>query len=66
MKNWIAKIILQEFAEPVLDCIIAILERLSLESETTIDNYIVEQFKAYKDTILSFLLAEIDSVVKNN
>ena len=64
MKNWMLKIVLKNFMAPVVDSIIQIMERLAQTSETTIDDVVVEQLKIYRDVIISFLLEELDDIIR--
>jgi len=65
MKNWVLKIILEKFAGPIVDAIIAILERLAIMSETSIDDALVQQMKNYRDVIVKFLLSQLDDIIKS-
>lgn len=65
MRNWILKIILTKFAGPIVDAIIAILERLAIMTETSIDDALVQQFKNYRDVIVKFLISQLDDVIKS-
>jgi len=65
MKHWILKLILKNFMAPVVDAIIVIMERLAQMSETTIDDAVVAQLKNYRDVIISFLLQELDDILRS-
>ena len=64
MKNWIVKIVLKNFAAPVVDSVIDVLDQLASNSDTTIDDAVVQQIKNYRDVIVNFLLSHVDDIVK--
>lgn len=64
MKNWVLKLILKNFIGPIVDAIIAVMERLAKMSENSIDDTIIEQLKFYRDYIVSFLLGELDEILR--
>lgn len=64
MFKWIAKIVLRKFAAPVVDCIIQVLDQLAQNTDTTIDDAVVQQIKNYRDVIINFLLSHVDTIIK--
>lgn len=63
MFKFIARLILRKFAEPVVDCLILIMQELADNTDTGIDDAIVEQLKNYKAVIVRFLLSNIDNII---
>lgn len=64
MFKWIAKLVLRKFAAPVVDCVIMVLEELATNTDTGIDDAIVEQVKNYRDIIINFLVSHVDNIIQ--
>jgi hypothetical protein len=54
--------VLKRFAGPIVDCVIDVLEHLAENTDTNIDNELVEQIRNYRDVIVSFLVSHVDDI----
>jgi hypothetical protein len=65
MWKWFLRRALKALAEPVVDAIIAGLEKLAARTSNTVDDQFVEIFKELRETIIGFIMSGTDDIVKS-
>lgn len=66
MRKWIIKIMIVKLAEPILDTIIEILEKLASNTSNQVDDIVVKTMKKYKDLILDYIYGQIKEITKRS
>lgn len=66
MRKWIMKIMILKLAEPILDTIIEILEKLSSNTSNQVDDIVVKTMKKYKNLILDYVLGQIPKITQRS
>lgn len=66
MKKWIMKIMIIKLAEPILDTIIEILEKLASSTNNQVDDVVVATLKRYKKLILDYILGQIKEITERS
>ena len=66
MRKWIMKLLIMNLAEPIMDTIIDILEKLAMNTKNEIDDIVVNTLKRYKKTILDYVLRQIEEITKRS
>lgn len=66
MWKWILKQALKGLAEPIVDAVILGLEQLAARTGNTIDDQFVAKFKEFRETLIGFILANTDKIVKSS
>ena len=66
MRKWIIKIMILKLAEPILDTINEILEKLASSSNNKVDDIVVETLKRYKQLILDYVFGQISEITKRS
>lgn len=66
MRKWIIKIMILKLAEPILDTIIEILEKLASNTSNQVDDIVVKTMKKYKNLILDYIYGQIKEITKRS
>jgi len=66
MRKWIMKIMILKLAEPILDTIIEILEKLATNTSNQVDDIVVATMKKYKQLILDYVLGQIQQITERS
>ena len=66
MRKWIIKIMIVKLAEPILDTIIEILEKLASNTSNQVDDIVVKTMKKYKNLILDYIYGQIKEITKRS
>ncbi len=66
MWKWILKQAIKALAEPIVDAVILGLEQLASRTGNTVDDQFVAKFKEFRETIIGFILANTDKIVKSS
>ncbi len=66
MRKWIMKIMIIKLAEPMLDTIIEILEKLASNTSNQVDDIVVKTMKKYKNLILDYIYGQIKEITKRS
>lgn len=66
MRNWIMKVMVLKLAEPILDTIIEILEKLASNTSNQVDDIVVKTMKKYKNLILDYIYGQIKEITKRS
>lgn len=66
MRKWIMKVMILKLAEPILDTIIEILEKLASNTSNQVDDIVVKTMKKYKDLILDYIYGQIKEITKRS
>ena len=66
MRKWIMKIMIMKLAEPILDTIIEILEKLASSTNNQVDDVVVATLKRYKKLILDYILGQIKEITERS
>ena len=66
MRKWIMKIMILKLAEPILDTIIEILEKLATNTSNQVDDIVVATMKKYKQLILDYVLGQIEQITERS
>ena len=66
MRKWIMKIMILKLAEPILDTIIEILEKLASGTSNQVDDIVVATMKKYKQLILDYVFGQISEITKRS
>ena len=66
MRKWIIKIMILKLAEPILDTIIDILEKIASDTNNQVDDIVVWTMKKYKQLILDYILGQTDNITKRS
>ena len=64
MWKWLLKKTIVAFAEPIVDAILDVLESLAGNSATNIDDIFVARLRELRDVIISFLISNVDEILK--
>ena len=66
MRKWIMKIMILKLAEPILDTIIDILEKIASDTSNQVDDIVVWTMKKYKQLILDYILGQIENITQRS
>lgn len=66
MRKWIIRIMIMKLAEPILDTIIEILEKLASNTSNQVDDIVVKTMKKYKNLILDYIYGQIKEITKRS
>ena len=66
MRKWIIKVMILKLAEPILDTIIEILEKLASNTINQVDDIVVKTMKKYKNLILDYIYGQIKEITKRS
>ena len=66
MRKWIFKIMILKLAEPILDVIIEVLEKLASNTSNQVDDIVVATMKKYKQLILDYILGQVENIIKRS
>ena len=66
MRRWIIKIMIMKLAEPILDTIIEVLEKLASSTNNQVDDVVVATLKRYKQLILDYILGQIKEITERS
>ena len=66
MRKWIIKVMILKLAEPILDTIIEILEKLASNTNNQVDDIVVKTMKKYKNLILDYIYGQIKEITKRS
>lgn len=66
MRKWIIKVMILKLAEPILDTIIEILEKLASNTSNQVDDIVVKTMKKYKNLILDYIYGQIKEITKRS
>ena len=66
MRKWILKIMILKLAEPILDVIIEVLEKLASNTSNQVDDVVVATMKKYKKLILDYILGQVENIIKRS
>lgn len=66
MRKWIMKVMIMKLAEPILDTIIEILEKLASNTSNQVDDIVVLTMKKYKNLILDYVLGQVQNIIKRS
>lgn len=66
MRRWIMKIMIMKLAEPILDTVVEILEKLASNTSNQIDDVVVATVKKYKKLILDYILGQIPKITERS
>lgn len=66
MRKWIIKVMIFKLAEPILDTIIEILEKLASNTSNQVDDIVVKTMKKYKNLILDYIYGQIKEITKRS
>lgn len=66
MRKWIMKVMILKLAEPILDTIIEILEKLASNTSNQVDDIVVKTMKKYKNLILDYIYGQIKEITKRS
>lgn len=66
MRKWIIRIMILKLAEPILDTIIEILEKLASNTSNQVDDIVVKTMKKYKNLILDYIYGQIKEITKRS
>lgn len=66
MRKWIIKIMILKLAEPILDTIIEVLEKLAKKSTNKVDDLAVATIITYKQLILDYVFGKIPEITKRS
>lgn len=66
MRKWIIKMMILKLAEPILDTIIEVLEKLAKNTSNQIDDIVVSTLKSYKQLILDYVFGQIKQITERS
>ena len=66
MRKWIMKLMILKLAEPILDTIIEILEKLASNTSNQVDDIVVKTIKKYKKLILDYIYGQIENITQRS
>lgn len=66
MRKWVIRIMILKLAEPILDTIIEILEKLASNTSNQVDDIVVKTMKKYKNLILDYIYGQIKEITKRS
>lgn len=66
MRKWIIKMMILKLAEPILDTIIEVLEKLAKNTSNQIDDIVVSTLKRYKQLILDYVFGQIKQITERS
>lgn len=66
MRKWIMKLMIIKLAEPILDTIIEVLEKLAKNTNNQVDNVVVATLRRYKQLILDYVLGQIPKITERS
>lgn len=66
MRKWMIKVMILKLAEPILDTIIEILEKLASNTSNQVDDIVVKTMKKYKNLILDYIYGQIKEITKRS
>ena len=66
MRKWIIKIMILKLAEPILDTVIEVLEKLASNTNNQIDDIVVSTLKRYKQLILDYVFGQIKEITQRS
>ena len=66
MRKWVIRIMILKLAEPILDTIIEILEKLASNTNNQVDDIVVKTMKKYKNLILDYIYGQIKEITKRS
>lgn len=66
MRKWLIKVMILKLAEPILDTIIEILEKLASNTSNQVDDIVVKTMKKYKNLILDYIYGQIKEITKRS
>lgn len=66
MRKWIMKIMIIKLAEPILDVIIEILEKLASNTSNQVDDIVVQTMKKYKKLILDYIMGQVQNIIERS
>lgn len=66
MSKWIMKIMIIKLAEPILDTIIEILEKIASDTTNQVDDIVVWTLKKYKQLILDYIQGQIKQITERS
>lgn len=66
MRKWIIKIMILKLAEPILDTVIEILEKLASNTSNQVDDIVVATVKKYKQLILDYIRGQIAEITQRS
>lgn len=55
-----------KLAEPILDVIIEVLEKLASNTSNQVDDIVVQTMKKYKKLILDYILGQVENIIKRS
>ena len=66
MRKWLIRLMILKLAEPILDTIIEILEKLASGTNNQVDDIVVATLKRYKNLILDYVFGQISEITKRS
>ena len=66
MRKWIMKLMILKLAEPILDTIIEVLEKLASNTSNQVDDIVVKTLKKYKQLILDYVFGQIKQITERS
>lgn len=66
MRKWLIKLMILKLAEPILDTVIEILEKLASNTNNQVDDIVVQTLKKYKKLILDYVFGQIKEITQRS